>query len=72
MREGGSFYPQSALLDQSVWLPKIIAGTRLHAGFIIAIVFDIIYFFLMFRTPLGFKIRAVGFNSKAAEYAELM
>jgi simple sugar transport system permease protein len=69
MREGGSFYPQSALLDQSVWLPKIIAGTRLHAGFIIAIVFDIIYFFLMFRTPLGFKIRAVGFNSKAAEYA---
>ncbi|HPS48784.1 MAG TPA: ABC transporter permease [Flexilinea sp.] len=69
MREEGSFYPQSALLDQSVWLPKILAGTRLHVGFIIAIIFVIIYFFLIFRTPLGFKIRAVGLNSKAAEYA---
>lgn len=69
MMETGSFYPQSAQLDQGLWLPQILKGTRLHIGFIIALILIVGYYFLMFRLPIGFKIRAVGYNPNAAEYA---
>jgi simple sugar transport system permease protein len=69
LREAESFYPQSALLTKAIWLPKVIAGTRLHIGFVLAVLCVIGYYLLMFRLPLGFRIRAVGFNARAAEYA---
>ncbi|MHB1394821.1 MAG: ABC transporter permease [Clostridia bacterium] len=69
LRESGSFYPQSAGLAKSLWLPIIMPGSRLHAGFILALLLIVGYYLLMFRLPLGYKIRAVGYNPKAAEYA---
>lgn len=69
LQEAGSFYPQSAQLDSAMWLPAIIPGTRIHLGFVLALVFVVAYYFLMFHLPLGFKIRMVGFNPKAAQYA---
>jgi simple sugar transport system permease protein len=69
LREAGSFYPQSAAISKSLWLPIIISGSRLHIGFILGVVLIVAYYILMFRLPLGYKIRAVGYNPKAAEYA---
>lgn len=69
LREAGSFFPQSAAIVKSLWLPIVLPGTRLHMGFILALLLIIAYYILMFRLPLGYKIRAVGFNKKAAEYA---
>lgn len=69
LAEEGSFYPQSAQLDEAIWLPTIFPGTRIHLGFVLALVLVVGYYLLMFRLPLGFKIRTVGFNPKAAEYA---
>lgn len=50
-------------------LPKLLPGTRLHAGFIIAIIAAIVIWYLLYRTVFGYKIRTVGLSSGAAAYA---
>ena len=58
--------PQSAKFDPSVLLPQIIERTRLHAGFILAIVAVIIVWFVLEKTTIGYEIKVVGFNKRAA------
>ena len=60
-------YPQTDALDNSVWLPRIIPGTRLHVGFILALLSCIGVWVLLYKTPLGYRIRAVGYNARAAK-----
>lgn len=59
-------YPQTDALNSSVWLPTFIPGTRLHIGFIIAILTAVGIWILLYKTPLGYRIRVVGYNSNAA------
>ncbi len=46
-----------------------IPGTSLSMAFIVALITAIIAYYLLKRTSLGYKIRAVGLNPKAAKYA---
>jgi simple sugar transport system permease protein len=62
-------YPQTDALDKAVWLPTIFPGTRLHAGFVLAVLSCIGIWVLLYKTPLGFRIRAVGQGKDAAELA---
>ncbi len=50
-------------------LPKLLPGTRLHAGFIIAIIAAIVIWYLLYRTVFGYKLRTVGLSAGAAAYA---
>ncbi len=50
-------------------MPIILPGTRLHAGFIIALLVAIGGYYLLFKTNLGFKMRACGQNPSSALYA---
>lgn len=59
-------YPQTNPLDASAWLPTFIPGTRLHIGFIIAVLIAIGIWILLYKTPLGYRIRVVGHNADAA------
>lgn len=68
LREPPGYFPQSAQIAREAWLPAIIPGTRLHAGILLGLLLVIAYYFLMFRLPLGYKIRAVGLNPHAARY----
>lgn len=43
--------------------------TRLHAGLLVAIALAIIIYVFLWRTSLGYRIRAVGLNNRAARYA---
>jgi simple sugar transport system permease protein len=45
-----------------------VANGRLHAGLIIALVAALLFWFVLWRTTLGYKLRAVGLNPKAAAY----
>ncbi len=47
----------------------LFAKTRLHYGLIIAIVLAILTYILLWRTTIGYRIRAVGQNERAARYA---
>jgi general nucleoside transport system permease protein len=46
------------------WVP-----TRFHIGLILGVVIAILAYVLLWRTTIGYRIRAVGFNPKASRYA---
>jgi len=59
--------PQTARLEQAFRLPRL-APTRLHLGAAIAVVLAILVYILLWRTTLGYRIRAVGQNPDASRY----
>jgi len=50
-------------------LPVIIKGTRVHAGFLIAILFAVLVYIYIFKTKSGYEIRVTGTNAKFAKYS---
>ena len=65
----GTNIPQSAALPTSVWLVRLVPRTLFHAGAILAVVLAIAVFFFLWRTTIGYRIRAVGKNPHASHYA---
>jgi ABC-type uncharacterized transport system permease subunit len=55
-------------VDPDARLPIILEKTRLHAGFIVAIVMALVMWYLLFRTTFGYRIRTVGLSRGAADY----
>jgi ABC-type uncharacterized transport system permease subunit len=47
----------------------LVEPTRLHSGFIFAILMAILVYIFLWRTTIGYRIRAVGLNPHAAKYA---
>ena len=60
--------PQTARLLEIFRLPRL-APTRLHLGAFIAVILAMLVYFLLWRTTLGYRIRAVGQNPNASRYA---
>ena len=60
--------PQTARLIEAFRLARW-APTRLHLGALIAVVLAILVYILLWRTTLGYRIRAVGLNPSASRYA---
>lgn len=67
--EAGTRIPQTERLSDNAALPIIIDGTRLHLGVIIAVLAAIMAWVILWRTPLGFRLRAVGHSPDAARAA---
>ncbi len=67
LMEAKGEYPQTDSLVKSVWLPVLFKGTRVHLGFILAVVIAILIWFLLFKTRLGYRVRAVGYNKNVAK-----
>jgi simple sugar transport system permease protein len=65
--ELASQIPQTAPLDTAFRLPRLVP-TRLHLGAAIAIVLAVVVYILLWRTTLGYRIRAVGQNPDASRY----
>lgn len=61
--------PQTARLPRNADLPILVPGTRLHLGVVVAIIAAVLTWVFLFRTTQGFKMRAVGANDAAANYA---
>jgi general nucleoside transport system permease protein len=59
-------YPQSPSLVASTWLPRIVPGSRLHLGFLIAIVASLMAWHVVRHRASGFRLRLVGANANAA------
>lgn len=64
-----SSYPQSVQILQSAQLPRILTGTRLHAGLFIALLGLLFYYFFLWHTTRGYEMRVVGLNPTAGQYA---
>jgi len=56
-------------LQETAWLTQgLIPGSRLHTGIWIALATAVVVWFILFKTSLGYEIRAVGYSPGAAEY----
>ncbi|MBX9611932.1 MAG: ABC transporter permease [Burkholderiales bacterium] len=62
-------WPQSVALQGDLELSKLVAQTRVHTGLVWGVVLALGLWVLMNYTVLGFDIRAVGANPRAAAFA---
>jgi simple sugar transport system permease protein len=67
-QELASKIPQTARLIESFRLPRWVP-TRFHLGAVIAVILAVLVYILLWRTTLGYRIRAVGQNPHASRYA---
>lgn len=67
-REG--YRPVSPEIQPSAYLPQFFPSPiRFHAGFFLALAVAGFVYWLLFKTTIGFEIRTVGANPRAARYA---
>lgn len=59
----------SIKFNKNAKLPNLVPGTRLHLGFIFAILAVVIIWVLLFKTKLGYEIRMSGKNKFFSKYA---
>lgn len=62
-------YPQSDPIAGSMYIPQLVPGTRLHLGFLLAVAVAVLVWILLYKMPVGYRIRIVGMNPTAAKFA---
>lgn len=65
----GTYLAQSERLPEASWLPRLIPQTLLNAGALVAVALAFVVYLFLWRTTIGFRIRAVGLNPDASRYA---
>lgn len=66
MMDPAGSIPQSAKIESSATLYRFLRPTRIHIGIFIAVAAVLLVWFLMEKTTVGYEIKAVGFNKRAA------
>ena len=66
LQEPSGTYPQSAPIALGARLP-MLPGTRLHAGFLVAVLLALALYWVFARTWWGFRLLALGTGPRAAE-----
>lgn len=68
-RDPVSQWPQSPEIAASAIFPRLIPRSRLHLGFILALLVILGVWYVLSRTSFGLKMKAVGFNIEAARFS---
>lgn len=68
LQQPEGFLPVSAKFDVATRLPTIL-DTRIHIGVVLVVLLIPLVYFLLWYTPLGFRLRAVGSRDSVARYA---
>ncbi len=69
LQEPTHTFPQSAMFDAALRLPRLVPGTRLHAGVALAVVCALTLAWFLRATAPGFRLRMTGANPRAAASA---
>jgi general nucleoside transport system permease protein len=67
-RDPISMQNQSATIAPSTTFPRLLPHSRLHLGFLVALLVILVIYFVIRRTPLGLRMRAVGLGKNAANF----
>jgi len=59
---------ESAMVKMD-WLVQALDSARMHWGTVVALVCVVIFYLILWRTKLGYELRAVGLSPEAAHYA---
>ena len=65
----GFGFPQSKLFESVARMPIVLAGTRLHIGFPLALALTAAAWWLLARSLIGFQLKVAGLAPLAARYA---
>jgi ABC-type uncharacterized transport system permease subunit len=68
-RDPATGSPESAPIAASAELPRLVARSRVDLGFVVAVVIIVIAGWVITRSPVGLRIRAVGLAPHAARFA---
>lgn len=68
MRDPSSGFVASYALSDTVKLQRIISGTKVHFGLIIALIAVVLCYVFIYRTKFGFAIRMTGSNERFSKY----
>lgn len=66
LQDPSDFLAQSPMIDNGARLSLLLPPTRLHSGFIIAVLAGACVWFLMKKTTVGYELRMVGLNRRTA------
>jgi len=69
LQEPTHVYPQTAQIVNAAHWPLVLPGTRLHAGFLLAVALAGLVWWITAQTAVGFQLRAAGANASAAASA---
>ncbi len=69
IEEGAIRIQQTKRLTPNADLPLLGGGTRLHLGVLVAVGIAVVGYLILFRSPLGLRLRSVGHNPHASRYA---
>lgn len=67
-QDPGSSFLQTSKIPEAAIYSRMIPGTRIHLGFFIALFLVLVVWFVLWKTTLGYEIRAFGINALAANY----
>jgi general nucleoside transport system permease protein len=67
-QDPNSSYLQTAKIPATADYSRLIPGTRIHLGLGIAVVAAVAVWFLLWKTTLGYEIRAYGINALASKH----
>lgn len=59
-------YPESPIFPHETSLPILLSHSSVNLGIVVSVAACILAYYFLFRTPLGYSLRAVGLNPSAA------
>lgn len=62
-------FPESPRIAASAEFPTLIERSRLHLGFLVAVVVIAVAWYVLARTPAGLRLRATGLSPHGARFA---
>jgi ABC-type uncharacterized transport system permease subunit len=67
-RDKNAGYLVSYQLPKTAWMHQLFAGTRLHWGILLSLVFALGVYYFLYHTTTGYELRMTGFNQKFARF----
>lgn len=68
-RDPATGFPESPRIAASAEFPTLIDRSRLHLGFLLALVVILVAWYVLARTPAGLRLRAAGLSPHGARFA---
>lgn len=65
---GTTSYHQTPILAENFQLPVMATAAKLHIGFLLALIATVLCYLIIEKTPLGFELRALGYNPTALRF----